>query len=459
MQVEQHQILLAIPAVWIAFSLLRGFRAPKLVFLSVFSGAFFIANYLGLLLPADTLAGFAGYDISEVWLMRSGLAYLPFLGVIALASRLEGMANRNESGYVGRLSGSGVVVCMAGLLAASVMVVIYLANGGMEHAYLWNAVSDIDSAYKIRYDAFAEKLRFGLSSSMAAFGIIPTLGAVLLVTKNFMPLYLRLAVVALPFGLAFIRSLAILQRGAPVVQIVTISIIILIAVTLARGSGVKRLPLTRLAIAFSLGVIVFLLAGVTVFERTGALDSALYRVVERVIAIPAHTGALYFGYFPDYLQFRGFPGTFFMPIGEADDYLSGEVSIKLIGFLANGYPHNANANFIASAYSGAGSLSVAVISGLMLGVCIWFSRLIGRYGFKFALAISVAQMQGIYFLTQADFAASLTAGFWVGFIIIWVMSRAGFLIPEAGQAFTGKQPARVAKRVEPFRVRGLGAEA
>jgi hypothetical protein len=338
-----------------------------------------------------------GYDVPESHMALAGAYYVPFLLALVLWCR----RTPTEPGRPGVLEAPGLVTALAGLAIGSATIVQFLSAGGLEMVMSWGAVTDRWTGYRLRYEMMDVEVPRRFSSALSAFVLIPTLSAILLTSRNGLMVWTRLLIVAGPLALSCVRAFANLQRGPAIIQCV-------ISVCLVGLAFVRP----------------------TLSGRGFARIAGLLLVLSRVVAIPAYTGALSFSLFPWVLDFRGFSGSFHMPLGSADEFLNDVTNVKMIGFIGNGYPHNANANFIATAFSGGGWIGVLTTSVLVFLIIVGFGRLAGRLGWRMAMAITISGLHGIYFLTQADFAASMTVGFVFNLLILAAFCLPGWLHPE-----------------------------
>jgi hypothetical protein len=364
-----------------------------------------------------------GYDVPESHMALAGAYYVPFLLALVLWCR----RTPTEPGRPGVLEAPGLVTALAGLAIGSATIVQFLSAGGLEMVMSWGAVTDRWTGYRLRYEMMDVEVPRRFSSALSAFVLIPTLSAILLTSRNGLMVWTRLLIVAGPLALSCVRAFANLQRGPAIIQcVISVCLVGLAFVrpTLS-GRGFARIAGLLLVLSGA-----FFAVGVQVFDALDPENNPAWDLASRVVAIPAYTGALYFSLFPWVLDFRGFSGSFHMPLGSADEFLNDVTNVKMIGFIGNGYPHNANANFIATAFSGGGWIGVLTTSVLVFLIIVGFGRLAGRLGWRMAMAITISGLHGIYFLTQADFAASMTVGFVFNLLILAAFCLPGWLHPE-----------------------------
>lgn len=394
------------------------------IFASTFLFVFVVSSIPGLAVSEAVLDDIASYVLSEKWFEKAALGYLPILAFAIALYSARGGRQASKSFARWELSPTGVRFCVCALALGSVVIVRYLALEGAERIVGWNQITDRASAYRTRYSFETGTLVGGASSYMFAYGLIPALCAILAVGWKGASKGKRVAVITVPYALCFLRSLATLQRAPIIIQVV------MFVVTVAYTSGSLSLndvkvKLRRVIGGLCIGVLVLVVVGGAVYQRSDKSAHPLYRLVQRIIIVPAQTAVIYFGLMGETLPFRPYYGLFYMPQGSWEGYLHEDTSVKLLGYFAAGSPHNANANVIATAYS-AGGYGPAILCGLAhLFALVWFSRRLAQYGMAVTVLATVASLQFLVNATNNSILASLGVGGYISQVLTLALLRYG----------------------------------
>ncbi len=378
-------------------------------------GLFLAVNGIGIAIPPSVTNSVTEYDVQPWWLVQSGLAYIP-LALAAIWVLIQGRSRDDET-----LDRSLIlrteyfwILSVANLIFAA-LTLRFMTEDGFDKITMLFQIDSFDSLYRERY-SFEQEFGHGWFSSFIIYRFLGllTCGLILVYAKQY-SLWIRYASTLPLLLITLMRSATELQRGPIITQLLLISALLTLPWILERrqragsqnGAGMQ----SRLLIVGGFLFAIVVGAGLVIFQVTHEDESALISFPRRVFIIPAHTASLYFGLFPDTIAFRGVAGSFTMPLGDWKSWQNDTFNLKQIGYCANGEPHHPNSNFIASSYSAAGWVSVALTSSVFIGMVLWFNRAFARVDSIFPALATIITFHGIYAIVQIDFVAAMTYGF------------------------------------------------
>jgi hypothetical protein len=405
--------------VWFLAKALR----PTTAFAGLTFALFFVGNGIGLAFPAAAMTEFSNYMMEDRWLNTAGVAYLPLLaaGIVVMVAlrRRESLPSRSVPDWeLGKL---GYVIVLVSLTIGTLLMLRYMQVEGWQRARAWNEIADRHTAYSTRYSFDQVTGQGAFSSVIAAFCLVPTASLFLLLYGRRWNLGLRLLLVAGPLLLSMLRAAANLQRSGLILQGLLV-LVVFAAPLFGRQSGGN--PAGRVRIPWGMASwagAVFLGVGMLVYARSDD-RSPLASLSQRVFVTTSHTAALYFGVFPEMEPFRGWSGTLSVPVGSWEQYDVEEVNLKLLGYYANGNPHNANSNFVVSAYSGGGWSAAIAFQLAYAGIIAWVSHRIGAFSGIFPYLAFILSIHGLFAISQADVAGASSIGFgWEQALILAMM--------------------------------------
>lgn len=413
-------------AVFIALvlSAFRTLTKAEKVFPATIYGLFILANGVGIIVPVAFSNSYTNYDLRPEWVLESGLSCVPI--AIALLMVLISRPRPRKPTPPALLSERAFIVCAILNLLAAVVVTRYLYLAGFEKLMGWTRIFDFNSAYAERYGFFNESGRGLFSSLVAANCVIPVCSALILGYARNRPVFLRYLCTAPALVFSLVRAAANLQRGPLLIQTLIVVLILLAPIFLNAGLvQSKSSHYRRLLLGLILGSCIFFGVGIAIFSRSNDRAVPLLALTSRVVVTPAHTSGLYFGLFPSHIPFRGILEAGYFPLGEWGDYKSGEINLKYIGYLSNGWAHHPNANFLASAYSGFGWPAVLVFSLIFIGTINWWSKFFWEIDPQLVYWALLVSAQGLFSITQADLLGAAVAGFGITQVFLIIMAAFG----------------------------------
>jgi hypothetical protein len=406
-------ILLSLPGLW----------NPRKQFAVFVLSAFLAFNGAGLVLPADTINAMTAYGVEPLWLAKSGLAYIPIIISLAWFALLRDHEDSPDERYLTlEPIAFWVLAAINGVFAS--VVLWFMVNDGFDKINIALSIDSFDTLYQNRY-GFEQSDRRGWFSSFVIYrflGLI-TCGIVIVYARTY-SLWLRYLVTVPLLLVTLMRSATELQRGPALVQLLLVCALIAFPWIGRQNESNEKRSINWQSLAFL--ALIFLLVvggGSMLFSITHEDDSPLWSLARRVFVIPSHTASLYFGFFPDAIPFRGIGGTFSMPLGDWKTWSAESFNLKQIGYHANGEPHHPNANIIATAFSGAGWISVFLMSAIFIPMVFWFNRQFAAIDRSCPLLAIIVTFHGVYAVMQADFLGAVSLGFGIAQVLLLLAAK------------------------------------
>ena len=184
------------------------------------------------------------------------------------------------------------------------------------------------------------------------------------------------------------------------------------------------------------GIIIFQI----VFQSTAVLAAWLF--FGRTFVAPGAVSGGYYLSFPDVFAFRGMAGIFMMPIP------SDHVDFSAISIATTDLDSNANASFLATAYSALGYGGVLIVSLVLVAGAFLTDLLLLRVPRRLASTLVFANIFGIMTIANVPFRVSVATN---AYIIgpLWVLLSLTFLRQLA--ATSSPSRAQKAGRLDPAR--------
>jgi hypothetical protein len=184
------------------------------------------------------------------------------------------------------------------------------------------------------------------------------------------------------------------------------------------------------------GIIIFQI----VFQSTAVLAAWLF--FGRTFVAPGAVSGGYYLSFPDVFAFRGAAGIFMMPIP------SDHVDFSAISIATTDLDSNANASFLATAYSALGFVGVLIVSLTLVIGAFLTDLLLLRVPRRLASSLVFANIFGIMTIANVPFRVSVATN---AYIIgpLWVLLTLTFL--RQLSATPSPSRARKAGRLDPAR--------
>jgi hypothetical protein len=365
----------------------------------------------------QTAASFYSYQVSDAAVMLACLSNVTFLGVAFVLTKARLPVLWRPSRLTPVRGPSEVFLVGLGLLIVLVQLRYLVLGGGAARVLELRNVIDRDSLYLLRYDeslAIAEGsgLFMALTAMRVAFPLfVLGLSYVVFVRRRWS--YILFAIpVCIINGLT---ALSTLQRS-PFFNFVVITFFAIawgvFVAKYRRGANASLLSPRQLIV-----VLLILLVGAAIYAFTegAGLFIGAYGLLERSFLIPSFGTTLYFDLFGSGKAFEHAGARYFL--GFPVDQSSGGITYRDIGLAANGWSHNLNASFVATAYAALSFPGVIAISVIVVLITRFIDQRLLALPLPDRLAIIVLNIFVVFEVCNGPLMNGVLAGFAVNVLL------------------------------------------
>ncbi|WP_251675499.1 hypothetical protein [Sphaerotilus sp. FB-3] len=390
------------------------FRHAKLfgTYLTAFLSSIYILTNSAFLWTNQDSAGEFGYIIYDEALVLAVIANLIFLFVSVFLTMVFSyfLGYKSEEIFCANIVVKDNVLFFLGIMCIFFELKYIFFGGGLGRLHSLGQVEGRDSLYAMRYDeALAISEGSGLFSSLLSMRILYPIVALgcffkLIVEKKINFIYL----IVPTFISTILMAMSTLQRS-PTFNTSMVTVLCCLWAFIAKIYKDKN-KLPDISINHLFALLPIVIVGSFIYSFTEQVDvfEGAYHMVERIFLISSFSSTSYYDLFGPgkSLPFAGIGYLFGYPV-ESNGV---EITYREIGQVMNGWPHNLNASFVATAFGACGFTGVAFISVIMILFARIADALVLSAGPLAKLALIVLNIFTAFEISNGPFMNGLYAG-------------------------------------------------